>query len=160
MQRNRFSIGILLIVVALILILGKLGVFSFLGYLLWPLLLLAVGLGLHFLYFSKLAPSGILVPGGILVTYSFVFFICNLFGWHLLRFLWPLFIFGLAVGLYELYLFDRNSPRQLMPIAVILGALSALFLVLMFMFSAFIYVVAILLVIAGVFLLMRRPKAW
>lgn len=160
MLKNRFSIGILLIVIALILILGKLGVFSFLGYLLWPLLLLAVGLGLHFLYFSKLVPSATLVPAGILVTYSFMFFICNLFGWQLIRYLWPLFIFGIAVGLYELYMFDRNSPRQLLPIAVVLAVLSALFLVLMFMFSAFIYVVAILLVIAGVFLLLRRPKAW
>lgn len=160
MQKNRFSIGILLIVIALILVLGKLGVFSFLGYLLWPLLLLAIGLGLHFLYFSKMAPSGVLVPGGILVTYSVMFFICNLFGWHLIRYLWPLFIFGVAVGLYELYFFDRNSPRQLLLASVVLAVVSALFFVFMFIFNIGIYFIAAILVIVGVVLLMRRPKAW
>ncbi|MFD0869871.1 Uncharacterised protein [Chlamydia abortus] len=160
MQRNNFSIGVLLIGIAVVLILGKLGVFSFLGYIFWPLIVLAVGLGLHFLFFSKVLPSGVLVPGGMLVTYSVLFFLCNLFGWHWMKYLWPFFIFGVAVGLYELYLFDRNSPRQLWLVSIVLAVISAVFFALMFIFTGGIYVVAAILLAAGLFMVLRRPKTW
>ncbi|GIP36677.1 hypothetical protein [Paenibacillus sp. J2TS4] len=160
MQRNNFSVGLLLIGIAVVLILGKLGVFSFLGYVFWPLIVLAVGLGFHFLFFSKVLPSGVLVPGGMLVTYSVLFFLCNLFGWHWMKYLWPVFILGVAVGLYELYLFDRNSPRQLWLVSIILAIVSAVFFVLMFIFTGGVYFLAVLLLAAGLLMILRRPKTW
>ncbi|GIP39646.1 hypothetical protein J31TS4_29260 [Paenibacillus sp. J31TS4] len=155
MQRNQVSIGLILIVVAVILLLGKLGVFSFLAYLLWPALLLIPGLALHYLYFNRRLPAGVLVPGGILVTYSLLFFFCNLFGWGAMKVLWPGFLFGAAVGLYELYYFDRTSPRGVLGASVFLAVLSAVLFGFMVLFTAAIYVLVALLLVAGVLLLFR-----
>lgn len=160
MTRNRYSIGVVLIIIAVILLLGKLGVFAFLGKMLWPVFVLAPGLLLHFLYFGRMLPSGVLVPGGILVTYSVMFFYCNLFGWHSMSYLWPGFIFGVAVGLYELQLFDRNAPRGTMTAALILGAIAAVLFAISLLFSLSIYVIALLLVAVGIVMVMRRPRSW
>jgi len=161
MARNRYSIGIVLIGIAIVLLLGKLGVFAFLGKMLWPLLVLAPGLLLHFLYFGRILPSGVLVPGGILVTYSVMFFYCNLFGWHSMSYLWPGFLFGVAVGLYELQLFDRNAPRGTMTAALVIGIAAAALFALSLLFSLSIYVIVLLLVAIGVVMVLRRrPRSW
>ena len=156
MARNNTSIGVLLIGIAIVLLLGKLGVFSFIGAMLWPLFVLVPGLLFHFLYFGRLLPVGVLVPGGILITYSLIFFYCNMFGWDSMAYLWPGFIFGPAVGLYEFYLFDPRHPRGLFIAALILAIISAVFFTFTFLFTVGIYFVAVALLIAGGFLLMNR----
>lgn len=160
MARNNYSLGLLLIFIAVILLLGKLGVFSFLGGLLWPIFVLAPGLLFHFLYFSRSAPAGVLVPGGILVTYSLMFFYCNLFGWQSMAYLWPGFIFGVAVGLYELSLFDTNA-RGAFTGAVVLAIISGVFFAFAFLFTVGIYFVAFAMIAVGIFLILsRRPRPW
>lgn len=160
MARNSYSIGVLLIGVAIVLLLGKLGVFHFVFAYLWPLALLIPGLLFHALYFNRMLPAGVLLPGGILTTYSLMFFYCNMFGWGSMSYLWPGFIFGVAVGLYELHLFDRSSDRGIMTAALILGVASAVFFVLALLFKLGIYVVALLLIIGGVLIMMRKPRIW
>jgi hypothetical protein len=160
MARNNYSVGLVLIGIAVILLLGKLGVFSFLGGLLWPVFILLPGVVFHFLYFSRVLPAGVLVPGGILVTYSLLFFFCNIFGWGAMSYLWPGFIFGVAVGLYELHLFDRHSGRGVLTAAMILAAISAVFFALAFMFTAGIYFIIFVLLVAGVGLIMTRKRGW
>jgi hypothetical protein len=160
MARNNYSVGLVLIGIAVILLLGKLGVFSFLGGLLWPVFILLPGVVFHFLYFSRVLPAGVLVPGGILVTYSLMFFFCNIFGWGAMSYLWPGFIFGVAVGLYELHLFDRHSARGVLTAAMILAAISAVFFALAFMFTAGIYFIIFVLLVAGVGLIMTRKRSW
>lgn len=160
MARNNYSVGLVLIGIAVILLLGKLGVFSFLGGLLWPVFILVPGVAFHFLFFSRVLPAGVLVPGGILVTYSLMFFFCNIFGWGAMSYLWPGFIFGVAVGLYELHLFDRHSGRGVLTAAMILGIISAVFFALAFMFTAGIYFIIVVLLVAGVGLMMTRKRGW
>ncbi|RAU99210.1 hypothetical protein [Paenibacillus sp. YN15] len=160
MTRNNYSVGLLLIGIAVILLLGKLGVFSFLGGLLWPVFILLPGVVFHFLYFSRVLPAGVLVPGGILVTYSLMFFFCNIFGWGAMSYLWPGFIFGVAVGLYELHLFDRHAGKGVFTAAMILALLSAVFFALAFMFTAGIYFIIFVLIVVGVGLIMTRKRSW
>ncbi len=160
MSKNNYSIGVVLIVIAVVLLLGKLGIFHFLGSLLWPLFVLAPGILFHLLYFNRVLPSGVLVPGGILVTYSLMFFYCNVFGWASMGYLWPGFILGVAIGLYEFYLFDRNSGRGVQLAAIILGIISAVFFGMTILFKLGIYLVALILVLAGVWMIMRKPRAW
>ncbi|MNC17032.1 hypothetical protein D3C75_648970 [compost metagenome] len=160
MTRNNYSVGLLLIGIAVILLLGKLGVFSFLGGLLWPVFILLPGVVFHFLYFSRVLPAGVLVPGGILVTYSLMFFFCNIFGWGAMSYLWPGFIFGVAVGLYELHLFDRHAGKAVFTSAMILAVISAVFFALAFMFTAGIYFIIFVLIVAGVGLIMTRKRSW
>lgn len=160
MARNNFSVGLLLIGIAIVLLLGKLGVFSALGSFLWPLFILLPGVLLHVLYFSRSLPAIVLVPGGVLVTYSLMFFYCNLFGWGSMSYLWPGFIFGAAVGLYELHLFDRHSPKGVFSAAIVLAVISAVFFGLAFMFAVGVYFVAFALIVAGAVLIMSKKRTW
>jgi hypothetical protein len=154
------SIGMVLIAVAIILLLGKLGVFGFLLHMLWPILILAGGLILHWLYFNRTLPAGVLVPGGILITYSLMFLFCNVFGWGAMSYLWPGFIFGVAVGLYEFYFFERHTDRSVLVASIVIGAVAAVFFGLTVLAKLGIYFIAIVLVIAGLLLIWRRPRTW
>lgn len=160
MNRNNVSIGMLLIAVAIVLLLGKLGVFGFLLSVLWPLFVLAAGLLLHLFYFNRTLPAGVLVPGGIIVTYSLMFLYCNVFGWGAMSYLWPGYIFGVAVGLYEFYFFERQNDRGVLVASVILAVIAAVFFGLTILAKLGIYFIAIVLVIAGILLIWRRPRAW
>lgn len=161
MARNNYSVGLLLIGVAVVLLLGKLGFFSFLGHLFWPVFILAPGLLFHFLFFGRIWPVGVLVPGGILVTYSLMFFYCNLFGWDSMSYLWPGFIFGVAVGLYELHLFDPRGSRGALTAAMILAIIAGVFFAFAFLFTVGVYFIAFALIAVGaVMILNRRPRSW
>lgn len=162
MAKNNYSLGLLLIVIAVVLLLGKLGVFSFLGSLLWPLFVLIPGVILHMLYFGRVLPAGVLVPGGILVTYSLMFFYCNVFGWGSMSYLWPGFIFGVAVGLYELSLYDSQNSRGAFTGALVLAIISGVMFTFTFLFTVGIYFFAFVLIAAGVFMMMKRrnPRSW
>ncbi|MDB5052294.1 MAG: hypothetical protein JWM44_344 [Bacilli bacterium] len=161
MTKNNYSIGFVLIVIALVLLFGKLGVFGFLGYMLWPIFVLLPGLLFHFLFFGRVLPSGVLVPGGILVTYSILFFYCNIFGWGSMKYLWPGFIFGVAVGLYELHIFNRNSPRGTFTAAFILAIISIVFFVIALLYAVNIIFIALVLIAIGlIMMLKRRRTSW
>ncbi|MDF2926390.1 MAG: hypothetical protein K0R57_5304 [Paenibacillaceae bacterium] len=160
MARNNYSIGLLLIGIAVILLLGKLGVFSVLGAFLWPVFILLPGAFFHFMFFSRIWPAGVLVPGGILVTYSLMFFYCNLFGWDSMSYLWPGFIFGVAVGLYELHIFDPRNSRGAFTAAVILSIIAGVFFAFAFMFTVGVYFIAFALIVIGVLMMMSRKRSW
>lgn len=160
MTKNNYSLGFIFIVVALILILGKIGVIGFLGSLFWPVFVLLPGVLLHVFYFGKILPLGVLVPGGMLVTYSVMFFYCNLFGWHSMVYLWPGFIFGIAVGLYELHIFNRNSQPATLKTAFILAIISLILFVISFLFAVSIYVIALILIGIGFIIILRRKRTW
>ncbi|TBL78116.1 hypothetical protein [Paenibacillus thalictri] len=160
MLRNRYSIGIILIAIAVVLLLGKVGVFSFLGWLLWPLLVLAAGGLLHWLYFGKMLPAAVVIPGGMLITYAVMFFLCNLFGWHLMKYIWPGFIFGVAVGLYEYQMFERFVPRGVMTASIVLAVVSAALFGMMLLVTLGVYFIVIGLLVVGIVLITRRSKTW
>ncbi|WP_442603737.1 hypothetical protein [Paenibacillus sp. KN14-4R] len=160
MAKRNYSLGILLLVVAFILLLGKLGVFSFIGAVLWPLLIIALGLALHGLYFGRIMPPTVLIPGGALVTYGVLFFICSLFGWGLMSSLWPGFIFGIAVGLYEVSIFERQSDRSFFTASIVLAILSVVLFVLTLLVQGGIYFIVTLLVLAGIYFIIRKPRIW
>ncbi|MNJ52471.1 hypothetical protein D3C77_478070 [compost metagenome] len=162
-DNNKLTTGILILAAGVIIFLGKLGVFSFLGRAFWPLLILIPGIVLHLLYFWGKAPAELLLPGGILTVYSIIFFIANFWGWDTLGYTWPLFILGVSVGLFEL---DGASSRRnslLFTGAIVLGVVS-LFALLWSMFSLpFMYLVAACLIIVGIIMILgkgRRRRSW
>ena len=80
-----------------------------------------LGVFFHWLYYSVLEKKdpGVLVPGGILLVVGIVCQISMLFdAWV---FMWPGFIFAVAVGLFELYWFGDRSKWLLVPIFVLSG---------------------------------------
>ncbi|MGO4541351.1 hypothetical protein [Paenibacillus sp. YIM B09110] len=156
MPNNKYSAGIILLLAGVVILLGKLGVFSFMGAIFWPLLVLIPGVLLHVLYFGRLLPAAALVPGGMLVVYALLFVVCNLFGWDNLKYLWPLFIFGVAAGLYEYYLFGSSRQQVVFRAAIALAAASAVFMVLVLMWSWGIYAIAVVLIGAGAWMTIGR----
>jgi hypothetical protein len=75
-----------------------------------------------------------------------------------MKYLWPVYIFGVAVGLYEWYRLDRFSPRVLLNASVILAAASALLFVIRLLFSVNLYWIVAILVIAGLALMFLRRR--
>ncbi|MEB3100664.1 hypothetical protein [Ferviditalea candida] len=160
MPRNSYASGMFLLIFGIFILLGKLGVIGFLISLLWPAVLLIPGLLLHWLYFARLLPSGMLIPAGMLTTYALMFFFANLFGWGMMKYIWPGFIFGAAVGFYEIYLFDRGSSRGFLMISVILAAVSAVFFGFTLLFGLGTYFIAFVLIISGAVMIYRRQRVW
>lgn len=159
-MNNKYSAGILLLIVGVLILLGKAGLFSFLGMMFWPLLVLIPGILIHVLYFGRVLPAITLVLAGTLVVYALLFMVCNIFGWDSLRYLWPLFIFGVAVGLFEYHLFGSPRQRYIRTIAIGLGVASLLCLLLIALWGWGIYVVALLCVLAGLYLMYGSRIRW
>jgi hypothetical protein len=156
---NRSSaIGIVLIAFGTILLLGKFGIFQSLAANLWPAFLLIPGLFFHYLRFGRGAHAGVLVPGGILLTYSAMFFICNVIGWQAMAYLWPGFIFGVAVGLFEAYFFDPGKPRGLLAASGVLAVISAVFFGFALVAVGGVWLIALAMIAIGAFMIVRRPR--
>ncbi|RCX22798.1 hypothetical protein DFP94_101383 [Fontibacillus phaseoli] len=158
-DNNKLMTGILILAAGIIILLGKLGVFSFLGKALWPLLLLIPGIIFHLWHFWRKGPSELLLPGGILMVYGILFIIANIGGWSTLKYTWPGFILGIAVGLYEYEFFSPVRQKGVLIAAVILGAVSVVLLGVTLFSLALIYLVAAVLIIGGIWLIAARGKS-
>ena len=158
-SKKDLMLGLFIAAAGVFILLGKLGVFGFLGRTLWPLLLLVPGVVLHVLFFGRRAGAAILIPAGILTVYGLLFLICSIWGWGLLADLWPLFITGVGIGLFEYYWHDRLSASGLLPVSIGLIALSLLLLFFMWLSTGAMYVIAVLLILAGIWLMYGRGRA-
>lgn len=69
----------------------------------WPLLLLALGVGLHLFAWSSGDAEGALVPAGVLTILGLLFLACETYGWAILDRLWPIFPLAPGIGLLEAY---------------------------------------------------------
>jgi hypothetical protein len=157
-NRQSATVGIGILAVGLIILLGKLGVFAFIGAVFWPLFILIPGVLLHVLYFGRIVPSVALIPAGILTVVSVILLIGNWFGWGLMKYMWPLFLFAIAVGLYEFYVFGYSRSRQIWTAAVLLAALSIVLFGMTLLWTWGIYVLAAGLIGFGTWLVLRRPR--
>jgi hypothetical protein len=157
-NRQSATVGIGVLAVGLIILLGKLGVFAFIGAVFWPLFILIPGVLLHVLYFGRIVPSVALIPAGILTVVSVILLIGNWFGWGLMKYMWPLFLFAIAVGLYEFYVFGYSRSRQIWTAAVLLAALSIVLFGMTLLWTWGIYVLAAGLIGFGTWLVLRRPR--
>lgn len=168
-DRNNIVLGLIFIVLGIIFLANTMGfihltwsiisVFTRLG---WPLVLLLTGLGMHLSFFSgRNADAGILVPGGILTTYGLLFLLNTLFGWWVMTALWPVFILGVAIGLFELYLFGNREKGLLIPVSI-LGGIAIIFL--SFTIGGFIhtkikeFIIPAVLVIIGVIIVLKNYR--
>lgn len=113
MKKNNMVLGVILLGLGVMALLNNFGIinFSFTIWRLWPLIFLIPGLVFELNYFNNNGPVGLVVPGGIMLTYGMIFMVCSLFGYQHMIYLWPWFIGAVGVGLYQLYLFgDRQRP--------------------------------------------------
>lgn len=158
-MRNERAIGLFIAIAGFIILLGKLGVFGFIGRNFWPLLLLLPGIALYALFYARVSPSWSLMPAGILTVYGVLFSITNIWGAGLMRNLWPVLLLGIAVGLLGYGMVERRRPEYIYPAALIIGAVSMVLLAFTLLQTGIIYVLAVLLIIGGIWLLVGRGRA-
>ncbi|MEK3866276.1 hypothetical protein MHH60_22635 [Paenibacillus sp. FSL H7-0716] len=157
-SKKDIQLGIFIVAAGIVILLGKLGVFGYLGRALWPLVILIPGIVLHMLFFSRRASASVLVPAGILTVYGLLFGLCNIWGWGLMRSLWPVLLLGLAVGLYEYSIYEPRRTGGLSAIAVTLGLLSLALCIFSLMGTGAIYLIGIVLIAVGIWLITGRGR--
>jgi hypothetical protein len=117
---SSYVMGLVLVVVGGIWLLGNLNIIPDLDWgTLWPLIPLAIGLGFHAMFFLRGRDAGVLVPGGILTTYGLFWLLQNFTTWRLSGDLWGIYPLGVAIGLFELYLFGGRQPGLLWPVGIL-----------------------------------------
>lgn len=156
-KRSNLVLGALLVTAGILFLLSNLGFMHFDWNLLWPLALLIPGIYLHFAFFTGIDRNpGILVPAGILTTYGVIFYANVIFGWQLMTTLWPLFLLGVAIGLFELYMFGNRDKGLLIPIFILGGIGGSALLRNFVMFDLKTYLVPALLIILGLLVIFRK----
>ncbi|MCI3919720.1 hypothetical protein MO973_05680 [Paenibacillus sp. TRM 82003] len=156
MTNRTLPLGLVIIAAGIVILLGKLGLFYAIAAWLWPLALIAAGAWLHWAVWQRKLPGLALIVGAVLAGMGITFLICAWFGWYWMRAFWPLIPLSLAVGLLECAAADRMSSLRIGAFA--LGGLSiAALLITMFAYLNG-YVVALLLIVAGVVIVARKPN--
>ncbi len=158
MSRKNLLPGILLILLGLFFLLRNLGWIRLDLSSLWPLILVVIGLSFEFSYFTGGGHPGLLVPGGILTTYGLLFLAVTFFPFFSMQHLWPLFLLGPAVGLFQLYLFGGRE-RGVMIAASILSGLGLIFLSLSVLSLSFTFLVPLLLIGVGLLIIFAGRKS-
>ena len=155
MKKINYIFGFLLLFIGVLLILSNFGVIEIVWDNLWPLFLLITGIVFELSYFIYRKDAGLLVPGGILITYGLLFLVNVNYGWHLMENLWPIFPLGVAIGLLQLYLFGVREKGLLIPIGI-LGIVSLFFLINNLFFIDFRLLAGIVLVIIGIWIIFKK----
>lgn len=155
-DKNKLATGAIILAAGIIILLGKWGVFSFLGSTLWPLLILIPGILLHLLYASRRLPAGSLILGGTLVVYGLLFFIGNFGGWGTFRYIWPGFILGIAIGLFEYDMMSQVRQPGIFTMALGLLVVSVVLFGLTLFHVSLVYLLALVLIIGGLGLIGLR----
>jgi len=158
MKKINYLFGFLLLFIGVILILSNFGVIEIIWEDLWPLFLLIPGIVFELSYFIYRKDAGLLVPGGILITYGLLFLVNVIYGWHLMENLWPIFPLGVAIGLFQLFLFGGREKGLLIPVGI-LGAISLFFLINNLLFVDFRLIAGILLVVIGIWIIFKKIKS-
>ena len=126
-MRTTTIIGILLIVLGFLFLGPMLGLFTL--RLMWPAILLLIGIGFFLAYIAAPKIYGFLMSGAVLVISSIPFFMCTFSNnWQQMAVLWPIFLFSVAVGFFLMYFLGAKKNGLLVSGLVLLslGAISFL----------------------------------
>ncbi|TDL55673.1 glutamate synthase [Paenibacillus dendritiformis] len=156
MGKNQQLIGIVILVAGLFILLGKWGVFAFIGGTLWPLIMFLVGLGAYGLVRARIAPPVTMVPAGMLTVYGVLFMLTHWISASLFTWLWPLLLIGVGAGLYGYYVEDPLHPRNAWLGSLMFGGVGIGIFILMLMITISLYMIAIALIVVGAALVFGR----
>lgn len=128
----------------------------------WPMIILLLGVAFELAYYVSLKAPGFLVPGGILTTYGVLFFFEAATNFRFAEYTWPVYIIGVAVGLFQLYM-HTGKPKGLLIAISIISGVAVLILIVMF-FRIFLstvdlgLVIPVLLIVVGGLLILGRGR--
>ena len=128
----------------------------------WPMIILLFGVGFELAFFISMKAPGLLVPGGILTTYGILFFFEVMTNWRFAAYTWPVYLIGVAIGLFQLYLFSGRHKGLLVAIGIIGGIAAACLMIIMFrIFLGWIdigLVIPVVLVLGGLVMVFGRSR--
>ncbi len=158
MKKVSFILGLLLLCIGGVLILTNFGIIKIVWSILWPLFLFIPGILFELNYFIYQKDVGLLVPAGILITYSILFVVNIIYGWDFMKDLWPVFPLGVAIGLLQLYIFGSREKGLLIPIGI-LGFISVFFLINNLFSIDFMFLAGIGLILIGLWVIFQKTKS-
>ena len=156
MPKHNTFFGVIIILAGFLFLLVNFDVLEIQYENLWPFFLFIPGIFFETAYFSnpKKGKAGLLVPGTILIIYAFLFWFHIYWGWQWMAKLWPIFMLGVAVGLFKFYLFGGRDKQLFIPIGI-LTFLSLFFLTLNWNIWILKYLLPLLLIIFGLYVIIR-----
>ena len=136
MRSEKSLAGIILIILGLILLMLQ-GVFGFKilnfePHDSWVFIVLLLGISFEFAFFISGKNPGLLVPGGIITTIGLLFLFEVTTDWSFAEYTWPIYIFSVAVGLFQLYMFGGKERGLLIAsgiVALVAGIMMAFCLI-------------------------------
>ncbi|HEX2925597.1 MAG TPA: hypothetical protein VHP38_04985 [Ruminiclostridium sp.] len=167
MKKNYSLIGSILVAVGAVLLVLKMllgiNIISLDTEDFWVFIVLLVGLTFEFSYFLTGSKPGLLIPGGIITTIGLLFMFEVTTNWSFSEYTWPVYIFSVAVGLFQMYLFSKREKGLLIS-SLILTGISAFFFVCMFLhtISTFVkpgFFIPVSLIAAGIAIFISGKKA-
>ncbi len=169
MKKINYIVGLSLLFIGVLIILANFGVIEIVWDNLWPLFFLIPGILFELSYFiyrkddgnrggiGDFPGSSLLVLGGIFITYGLLFCVNVIYGWHLMEYLWPIFLLGVVIGLLHAYLFGGREKYLLIPVGI-LGAISLFFLINNLLFIDFGLLAGIVLLVIGIWIIFKKAK--
>ncbi len=162
MNKTKLIYGLLFLFLGVIALLAAIGVVVLEWDYFWPLFLLLPGLSFEYGFFSKKGKNSgnpsILIPAGILITISILFYVNIFFGWHLMTLLWPVFILAPAIGLFQFYLFGSKNKGILLPVGILTGVGVFSLIITMLHINFFVYIFSVILITVGVYFIFKGMK--
>jgi hypothetical protein len=114
MKKRNSLFGIILIFIGSVLLADQIYGINFLSFSnFWPIFILVPGVLLEISFFSLKKEPAILVLGGLLTTTGLLFIFETSTNWQYSTETWPIYTFGLAIGLFQYYLFSKKNKLLL-----------------------------------------------
>ena len=114
MKKRNSLLGIIMIFAGSLLVTGQIYDMNFISFTnFWPLFILLPGILLEISFFSLKNEPAILVLGGIFTTTGLLFFFETSTNWKYSTDTWPIYTIGLAIGLFQYYLFSKRNKSLL-----------------------------------------------
>ena len=114
MKKRNSLFGIFLIFIGSVLVADQIYDINFLRFsTFWPLFILIPGILLELSFFSLRKEPAILVLGGLLTTTGLLFIFETSTNWKYSTGTWPIYTLGLAIGLFQYYLFSKKNKALL-----------------------------------------------
>lgn len=161
----RFLVGVLLMVIGIFCLAES--CFDSLGIgwdKVWPLFIFILGALFELHFFLTFKNPWTLIPGGVMMTTGVIMFLEVFFNrWSHAEYTWPVYLLIPLSGLSQFYYFSGKNKRLLLPIcilatlAVISGAIS--FLVFTASNRLALIILAVILIGAGLFIILKKPES-
>ncbi len=120
-NKNRLT-GFILILVGCVLLIANtlLNIFDF-GEGVWPYTVICMGIIFEVAYFYTRKVPALLIPGAILCTNGLLFVFESNTNWEHAAFTWPVYTFGVVIGLFQYYLYGNKNKGVFISMMMLLS---------------------------------------